>query len=301
MNIIITGASGFIGQKLISQVVFEYPRANIVLISSKEIKPYQTLIHNNYEVRPKDFINLGIIEIDVLILLGAFTPKYNSDADNILKTKTNVDSTINILGSIPKVKKIIYISTIDVYEFKDEIITESTNTTPQTLYGFSKLFSEKIVEKFCVNNKVVFQILRLGHIYGAGEDAYKKLIPNTIRGVLNDRKVTIYNQGSAKVSFLSVTDCTKNIVESIKLDYHVGPINLVSNTSLTVREIVDLIIKLSSVEYNVEVSNLNISASLRNYVFDNVKMTKYLKGEVSILENELLDEINYMKFLRDHV
>lgn len=301
MNIVVTGASGFIGKELVKKLSKEYSNDNLILLSSKNIVPYKTIIYTNYEIASDSFLNQGITDVDVLIMLGAFIPKSNSDADNISKSISNINSTVNLIENIPKPKKIIYISTIDVYNFSGDILSEETSTVPQTLYGFSKLMSEKIVSKFSVDNNIVFQILRLGHIYGKGEEQYQKLIPNTIRNVLNGNNVRIYNQGNALVSFIHVIDCVKCIFQSINLDAHVGPINIVSSQSHTVKEVVEKIINLYPLNKNVDLEYINSDSKLRNYVFDNSKMINFLSSESTNFDDGLRDEILFMRALNYNV
>jgi UDP-glucose 4-epimerase len=50
----------------------------------------------------------------------------------------------NITNPFENLKKIIYISTLDVYENSDEI-SEFSKTVPATLYGLSKLNCDGVV------------------------------------------------------------------------------------------------------------------------------------------------------------
>lgn len=300
MNIVLTGASGFIGQRLIEAITSNFPKSNLILVSSKPNKKFKTIIHNDYELSKDSFFSHKIYEIDVLVLLGAFIPKSNSEANDIYRSKKNIDSVTNILNVIPNVKKVIYISSIDVYPYNGDVVSEESLTIPQTLYGFSKLFSERIVETFCVNNNVLYQILRLGHIYGEGEEKYQKLIPSVIQSVLEKKNITIYNDGTAKVSFLYIQDCIENILAAISLDNFYGPINIVSGETFTVREVVEMIVTLSG-KKNIEIINHNNNKKYNDYVFDNSKMVNYLARERHTLSNGLLAEIRYMESLKNAV
>ena len=55
----------------------------------------------------------------------------------------------------------------------ETIINESSFANPLTIYGWSKLYCEKLLENWSKENNI---ILRIGHIYGKGE----KVIPVTI-------------------------------------------------------------------------------------------------------------------------
>jgi nucleoside-diphosphate-sugar epimerase len=72
-----------------------------------------------------------------------------------------------------------------------------------------------------------------------------------------------------------------------------GIINLVSNNSVSIRELVDKIIGISGLEVKTE--TVETKAHGRNFVFDNSKMKKYLLPVEISLEEGLREEWNYMK------
>ena len=169
MNILITGANGFIGRKLLEVICnnTSYRTYNIVLLTSKEMLGYTSIIHNNYSFEKADFLRKGIQYIDVLIHLGAFTPKSTSESNQIEGCISNIINTEYLLNNLPSIpKKIIFLSTLDVYGTVSNIISEDSHTIPETLYGHSKLFLEKMILEWSKINKVTPQILRIGHIYG---------------------------------------------------------------------------------------------------------------------------------------
>jgi nucleoside-diphosphate-sugar epimerase len=176
MNILITGANGFIGKNLLKHVKNEnlFNSDNLILLSNKKIDGYQCIEHKNYSFSKDDFLIKGINNIEILIHIGAFTPKTNSQANDIEKSYSNVKNTVYLLDNIPNVpNKIIFTSTIDVYKNTNIIIDENSETNPISLYGWSKLLCEKIIEQYGYQNNSIVQILRIGHIYGNGEEEYK--------------------------------------------------------------------------------------------------------------------------------
>jgi nucleoside-diphosphate-sugar epimerase len=216
-TLLITGASGFIGKSILKYIEKHFcDKYHVVLLSSAKndrfstILPYSMPLHNNYTFTKNDFLDKGIKNIDIVLHMGAFTPKSSSEANDILKSNQNVCNTQHLLYNLPNTpKKLIYLSTIDVYGKANEIINEETLTKPLTMYGWSKLYSEKMVEAWASSNNIVFQILRVGHIYGRGEEAYKKIIPETIRRIKNNENPRVFGLGEEKRAFLHVDDvCT---------------------------------------------------------------------------------------------
>ncbi|MFX4253329.1 NAD-dependent epimerase/dehydratase family protein, partial [Aliarcobacter butzleri] len=115
-----------------------------------------------------------------------FTPKSGIEANDINKSNANIFNTKYLLDNLPNFpEKFIFLSTLDVYGKIETIIDESSFTNPLTMYGWSKLYCEKLLENWSKENNIILQILRIGHIYGKGEKAYKKVIPITIQKLKN--------------------------------------------------------------------------------------------------------------------
>jgi nucleoside-diphosphate-sugar epimerase len=153
MRLVITGGSGFIGTNLIEKLRFE-DEYNILNI---DIKPPKLKDHNQYWVNVNicDKVSLyGVIEgfqPDYVIHLAARTDlngKSLSDYDaNIMGVKNMID----VLNSIGSVKRVIFTSSMYVcYPGYKPINFE--DYTPHTVYGESKVLSEKIIKQCPVHN-----------------------------------------------------------------------------------------------------------------------------------------------------
>ena len=295
-RILITGASGFIGQNLLSYWKHsgEIKNEQVVLLTSRNNPDHIVIPHRNYNFTKEDFMRAGIDSIDIVLHLGAFIPKSAAEADNIENTSLNILNTQHLLNNLPSVpEKIIFISTVDVYAPGDGPITEKSLEGPSTLYGWSKLYCEKIILAWCKMNSVIPQILRLGHIYGKGEDDYKKLIPETIKKVIRKEDPVIYSNGQERRSFLHVFDCIRAITRSLWLKEYSGPINVASSHSVSISEVVDLILSIAG--NNNSVSILGSTKQGKDYIFDNSRMENLLVKEERQLEKGLLEEYEYFK------
>jgi UDP-glucose 4-epimerase len=291
--ILITGTSGFIGKHLLHAAVEKYGKENIIALTSKPLKEYNYLLHNNYQFKADFFSKNDYNGIDTVIHAGAYTPKNGKEANRINACNQNIAFTEKLLDArLPGLKKIIYLSTLDVYG-EDAVITESTVVSPLSFYGYSKYYCEKMIEFFCKEKNIQCCILRVGHVYGPGEEAYSKVIPNTIKKIIAGEQIEIFGTGEDKRAFIYIKDAVTAIINSIESINDIGVVNLVSRNSISIKELVIKIISLSAT--NTEIIYKENPLPSRNLVFDSSKMERYLLEKETGLDSGLKEEIEYMK------
>jgi len=286
-TILVTGGTGFIGSHLL-KLLNQLSQYQIIVLSSKQISGYKTILHQNYTFDKSVFEKNGIENIDVVIHAGAFTPKIANEANNLYLSNSNIIKTEHLLCNLPPTKKFIFLSTLDVYK-PENIITEQSITEPVSLYGWSKLYCEQMIEHWGKENNIFTQILRIGHIYGSGEEKYQKLIPATIRKCLANENPVIFSDGQEKRAFLYISDCVKAIVKAIDLLENVGVINIVSEESLSVYEVAFIIKDIINKKLTVEIKNS--TGNHRSLIFDASKMKKYLHIPEVLFKNGIREEI----------
>lgn len=289
-TLLLTGITGFIGSNFLRFIEKEHTNDyEIVLLSSIENEDYKSVIHKNYTFTKNDFFDKNIKKIDIVIHIGAFIPKSGIDANNIEKSNSNINNTKYLIDNLPNIpSKFIFLSTIDVYGRVESIINENILANPITLYGWSKLYCEKMLENWAKDNSVTIQILRIGHIYGKGEEAYKKVIPVTIQKLKDGKSPQIFGSGSEKRSFLHVYDACNLILKSIGLEKYEGVINLCSANSYTIKEIIEMLIKISAT--NLQVEYIKTETKGVDFEFDTLKMDKFLGYEKVNIKDGLTDE-----------
>ena len=291
--ILLTGASGFIGKHLLLQLIKKYGKSNVIALTSRPIDECNYILHNNFQFDPDFLINHGYTNIKTIIHAGAFTPKNGSQANDVNLSNSNIYSTEKLLNlTLPYVQNFIFLSTLDVYD-NAEIISENTSENPISLYGFSKLYCEKMVEQWGIKNNKVAQILRIGHVYGPGEEAYQKIIPISINKILNKESLQIWGTGNELRSFIYINDVVNAIINSLEITEGLGIINLVSNQSISINELISKLIKISKKE--VEIINIPTNLSSRSLVFDNTKMINWLLKKETNLDDGLNEEFEYVK------
>jgi nucleoside-diphosphate-sugar epimerase len=293
--ILLTGASGFIGKHLLTALIKKYGDNNIVALTSKPIKECCYLLHNSYDFSIDFFFENDYGSIDTIIHAGAFTPKNSFQANDWKLSNQNVINTQKLLeANLPKLQKFIYLSTLDVYGNSD-VISEETLIAPASLYGHSKYYVECLVTEWARFENKISQILRIGHVYGPGEEAYQKIIPVTMKKIALGDVVEIWGDGHELRSFIYIDDAVKAIIRSLDIEHFIGPINLVSNNSVSIKELVNKIITISGKK--VKVQMIPALTHARDLVFNNLKMQQYLGSSETSLESGLAREWEYTQSL----
>ena len=301
-TILVTGATGFIGARLVNRLR-QVKNARLLLLSRKPVadsnKGGEWICSALDQLTSKQWRQAGVEQIDAVFHLGAFIPKSTADANHIPEVfRDNLIGTRVLLESLPSVPEcVVFASTVDVYGPLSEAgpLNEESALGPATLYGASKLFCEKLVQTHANQLGCRCAILRYGHIYGPGEEAYAKLIPQLIRRQLQGESPVLYGDGSAERDFLFVDDAVEATLRAaVSSDHRLGPVNIVRGTSVPIRTIAEILAKCIGVSRDITyLKDKPKGYSLR---FDNSLMSEVLgTWNLISLEDGLKREVEYFR------
>jgi UDP-glucose 4-epimerase len=293
MKILLTGVSGFIGGHLLSSLVETFGQESVVALTSKKLSYVDCVVYKSVDHFGLDKNKFD--DITNIIHAGAFTPKDSQQANCINLCNGNIEYTKELLSfSYSSLVKFINISSSDVYRNKDAPISEESEIKPISLYGYSKLYCEEMVKYFGRQKNIEFINLRLGHVYGPGEEKYKKVLPVTVQNILEGKPLELWGDGSDLRSFIFIKDVVRSIVNALTSDVKNIDINVVSGSPVSIKDILDKVIEISGkkVEINQRVSN----HQKRDLVFDNkVLLNTVLEKETDLIIG-LKAEYEYMKY-----
>lgn len=293
MTILVTGSSGFLGNH-ITNLASDSLSQPVVKIGVRGDGFFES---SDKPSAGKPVVDIGSFdEVETIIHAGAFTPKNKEALRDFLAPATNISSTSRLLSlEWPNLKKFIYLSTVDVYGHSDGVIDETTSPNPQTLYAQSKFFGETQVKTFASQTGVSAQILRIGHVYGPGEDEYKKLIPETIRRVITGRELHLSAGGEERRNYIYVQDVAKAVLNSLDAGQDLGVVNIVGQHSYSAEEVVEVIRSFIDAPPNVVVQPLD--GERNDFVFDGSKLKETLLTTQTELRVGLRAEFEFFKGL----
>lgn len=214
-RILITGAAGFIGHHLHTQLknnnqveaIDLLAHGNIAASKRALVQPVkQQNIHNN-------FLDNLAVKPEVLIHLAAETGIAGSLKDPLSYFKTNVSGTFNVLEQCRRnnVKFLIYASSSSVYAPGQSVTAETDDTNMQlSFYGTTKKMSEQMISNYCAQFGITAIGLRFFTVYGSWTRpdmaAYKFM-----KAITRNEPVTLYNEGNVFRDFTHVSDVVNAI------------------------------------------------------------------------------------------
>jgi UDP-glucose 4-epimerase len=291
VKVALTGSGGFIGGHLLEALESSFGDAGVIPIFSRETD-YRSSNSPRKGVHIDVISEHEVMDVDYLIHAGAFIPKNKSQANSIDGSIENVIFTRKLM-SAPwrRLRKVVHLSTIDVYGLATGVMSEETQPNPQSLYAHSKLFSEKIVESFAIQHHADLQIVRVGHVFGPGEDEYQKLIPTAIRSILRDQVVDLHGDGSARRSYIYVRDLVNGVLRLLRTTSRSGVLNAVGIRPVTVLEVVQGIAAISGKNLMIEI--IPTASQVNDAIFLSEKFDRLLEEPQTPFLDALAEEIRY--------
>lgn len=203
-TILVTGASGFIGQQLVKALQNSGER--VIGVSRKEIYTEADVSVLMSEFCGENVWQKPLQGCDVVVHLAARVHVMADKDENSLAEfrRVNVEGTLNLANQAAQagIKRFVFISSIKVNGESTragEPFTEMHVACPQDEYGVSKLEAEEGLLNIANNTKMEVVIIRPPLVYGAGVKAnlsnlitvIKKGIPLPL-GAINNARSLVY-------------------------------------------------------------------------------------------------------------
>jgi CDP-glucose 4,6-dehydratase len=265
-NIFITGATGLLGSWLTKLMVDE--GANLIALnrdivpksilwsSSEEftyIKDELTVVHGCLEDYQLLERVLNEYEIEVVFHLGAQTIVGTANRNPLSTFESNIRGTYNLLEACRRnkelIKAIVVASSDKAYGIQDKLpYDENTPLRGTHPYDVSKSCADLISYSYFNTYKLPVCITRCGNLYGPGDLNFNRIIPETIRSLLNGERPIIRSDGTYIRDYFYVKDgalAYKTLAEKMyELDIHGESFNFSNEIQVTVLELVDKLIEI---------------------------------------------------------
>jgi nucleoside-diphosphate-sugar epimerase len=265
---LVTGAGGFIGGWLVKKLLEEGRE-----VATVDVKPLDKWFQVHKEAQ--NWSNCQAVLDDVwrqyetVWHFGANMGGMGFIDGQPVKCAENVLADLSVLRqcSAYDVGKFVFASSACVYpacaqQRSGQTVKESDSLPawPDTLYGWAKLYTERVVQQYARQGAFAVRIARLFNVYGprCDYDSGKEKAPAaTCRKVLeaieSDRLVGVWGDGSAVRTYLHISDALDGLMR-LERSRVKTPINLGSVEEITSNGLGGLVSRIACEE--IEITNI---------------------------------------------
>lgn len=295
MNILVTGAAGFIAFHLIEELLknqqnkiigidnfYSGIRENINYLKSCDKNNLFTFIE--VDIRDFETINKIIKENNITQVyhLAAIVSVQESISNPLLSNEVNVKGTLNILEASRqnKVKRVVFSSSAAVYGDEPTLPKdENSLTKPISPYGYEKLMSEQYMKLYSKLYNVETVILRYFNVYGPRQSFksdYSGVISIFEKKFKNDEILNIYGDGKQYRDFVYVKDVSKANIKAMNTPNISGEIFCIGTGNKTS---INNVVEVLNIKYdkNIEAKYLSQrDGDIKESVCKNDKLKRVL-------------------------
>ena len=223
-TVLVIGGGGYIGSALLPKLLDRgyHVRLLDLLIFGEE--PIQKVLnHPNLEVRRGDFRHVEQIAealqgMDSVVHLGAIVgdPACNLDEELTIEVNLTATRMIAELAKASGVERLVFASTCSVYGATDEMLDERSIVKPISLYGHTKLASERVLLSMA-GNRFQPTVLRFSTIYGLSGRTRFDLVVNLLAAKAKlEGKITVFG-GDQWRPFVHVDDAAAAVARVLEV------------------------------------------------------------------------------------
>jgi nucleoside-diphosphate-sugar epimerase len=304
MKIVVTGALGHIGSRLIRVLPDAFPDADIVMLDDLSTQRYCSLFnlpsHGHYRFLEADILTADLEALfegaDVVVHLAAITNAEGSFAIHERVEQINFVGTERVARACARTgAALMFLSTTSVYGTQAEVVDEECTPhelRPQRPYAESKLRAEQLLKLLERDIGLRYVICRFGTIFGASvgmrfHTAVNKFIWQACLGM----PLTVWTSAlDQQRPYLDLEDAVRAIRFVIERDLFGGQVFNVLTINATVRQVVDTIrefvpdVRVSLVEHQI--------MNQLSYTVSNSRFTSlgfHFEGDLRLRVSESID------------
>ena len=259
-NVFVTGCTGLLGSWLVKDLTEK--GANVTGLI-RDLVPKSNLnwsgFNDKINIVRGEIENYFLLErtineyeIDTVFHLAAQTIVTIANRNPISTFESNIKGTWNVLESCRKaalVKRIVVASSDKAYGDQEKLpYDEDTPLEGKHPYDVSKSCTDSLSKAYFETYKLPVSITRCGNFYGGGDLNFNRIVPGTIRSVLNKEAPIIRSDGSLVRDYFYIEDGVEAYLllaeEMEKLGIQGEAFNFSNEIQITVLELVEKILKI---------------------------------------------------------
>jgi UDP-glucuronate decarboxylase len=255
-RILVTGGAGFLGSHLCEKLLAEGHEVlcvdNFFTGTKRNIE--HLLEHPRFDLMRHDVTFPLYVEVDQIYNLACPASPVHYQHDPVQTTKTSVHGAINMLGLAKRLHaRILQASTSEVYGDPDihpqpESYWGRVNPIGiRSCYDEGKRCAETLFFDYHRQHAVDIRVARIFNTYGPRMHPNDgRVVSNFIVQALRGDPITIYGEGQQTRSFCFVDDLIDGLHRFMESETSgIGPMNIGNPGEFTIRELAELVIRLT--------------------------------------------------------
>lgn len=215
MNLLVTGANGFLGRYVVAEALRRGHRLRALVRSRAEAARHSWATDTNVELveadlRSRNGLTDAVRGVDCVIHLAAA-----KSGDMYAQYAGTVVATENLLAEMTEaaVRRVVAISSLSVYDYQrianfdtlDELSPIEANAFERDEYAHTKLVQERLIREHATKHHWDWTVLRPGVIWGEGNLWTARL------GMQAGRRVWVRTGGGARLPLTYVENCAEAV------------------------------------------------------------------------------------------
>ena len=290
-NVLVTGASGFIGSHLVEALVLKGAEVKtLVRYNSRNdwgmLENIPGDIKENLDVTTGDIIDFGIVknaikDCDIVFHLAALIGIPYSYVAPESYVNTNIRGTLNVMQASREegVEKIVHTSTSEVYGTAKYVpIDENHPLQGQSPYSASKIGADMLAHSYFLSFNTPIAIIRPFNTFGPRQSA-RAVIPTIISQAVSGNEVNLGSLSPVR-DLTFVKDTVNGFIKVAESDNSIGEIiNIGNGKGITIGELAEKILHLMDSASTIRTDEGRIrpeKSEVMQLICDNSKAKKML-------------------------
>jgi len=218
-TVFVTGASGIVGSWLVKELL----RSGVRIVAlQRDLNPQSEFVRSGDvdrvvcvrgELEELALLERALVEyeVDVVFHLGAQTQVRHAQRQPLATLESNVRGTYNLLEAVRRLSRpvgaVVVASSDKAYGESDRLpYREDHPLAGRNIYDASKSAADLLSTAYASSYELPLGIARCGNIYGGGDLNWDRIVPSTIRALLNGDRPVLRSDGTPRRDYLFVAD-----------------------------------------------------------------------------------------------
>ena len=227
MNILVTGATGFIGFNLVKFLLNKGYQVSALIRNPQKAAHLSalnvTLI--NKDIRELDNLTNKTIKVDAIFHLAGLRGEGRGSQEQY--QEINIGGTKKLLSVFGRrIQQFIYCSSVSVYGHHSCLpANEEHQCSPSKIYGWSKFQAEKLVQQVCLQQKIPMTIIRPVISYGPND--FYGMITKLFK-LIDKQQFYMVGNGENRVHLVYIHDLIEGFYLALKKPQAEGEIFIIA-------------------------------------------------------------------------